>query len=271
LIVFVGQPCTGKTTRCKELHQHLEDHSEYNVVVVSEDTLGITREVGYANSKAEKITRASLKAAVEREISRPNTVVLLDSLNYIKGFRYELFCMAKTAGLSYCLVFCDVSPHIAEEWHRATTTDTWTPEQVKELQMRFERPNDRNRWDKPLFTVGAMEPLPLDDIMSVLKGVTLKPHHSTVPDSIAAGNTLHELDRITQDIIDIILKARPTYVPGDEIRVPVASKPVVLSKGINLARLRRVRRQYLKLSQVAQPTSRADAANGFVHYLCLNA
>jgi hypothetical protein len=37
--------------------------SDYNVVVVSEETLGITREVGYANSKAEKITRSSLKAA----------------------------------------------------------------------------------------------------------------------------------------------------------------------------------------------------------------
>ncbi|MEQ2172197.1 kti12, chromatin associated, partial [Goodea atripinnis] len=33
-----------------------------------------------------------------------DNIVILDSLNYIKGYRYELFCLTKHAQTPHCLV-----------------------------------------------------------------------------------------------------------------------------------------------------------------------
>jgi len=38
----------------------------------------------------------------------PATIVILDSLNYIKGFRYQLYCAAKEAGVRVCTVCNDL-------------------------------------------------------------------------------------------------------------------------------------------------------------------
>ena len=35
-----------------------------------------------------------------------HTVVVLDSLNYIKGFRYQLYCAARTESTQHCVVRC---------------------------------------------------------------------------------------------------------------------------------------------------------------------
>lgn len=74
-------------------------------------------------------------SAVEKEISK-STVVILDFLNTIKGYRYELYCRAKTASTQHCVVrfacvysvqsapgsgtaalqvFCDVTPEVAKQ------------------------------------------------------------------------------------------------------------------------------------------------------------
>ena len=60
----------------------------------------------------EKIFRASLKSNVEKYINEQR-VVILDSMNYIKGFRYELYCLARNAKTTLCLVFCDTDLEIA--------------------------------------------------------------------------------------------------------------------------------------------------------------
>ncbi len=54
------------------------------------------------------MARGELKSAVERLLSK-NDVVICDSLNYIKGFRYELFCRARTIGTPSCVVYCNTS------------------------------------------------------------------------------------------------------------------------------------------------------------------
>ena len=51
------------------------------------------------------MTRGGIKSAVERNLDK-NTVVILDSMNYIKGFRYEIDCIAKAQQTTKCLLFC---------------------------------------------------------------------------------------------------------------------------------------------------------------------
>ena len=43
----------------------------------------INKSEGYSNSTQEKLTRAALKSAVERSLTS-NSIVILDSMNYIK-------------------------------------------------------------------------------------------------------------------------------------------------------------------------------------------
>jgi protein KTI12 len=47
--------------------------------------------------------RGYFKTEVERLLTS-KTVVILDTLNYIKGFRYELYCLARTAKSTNCVV-----------------------------------------------------------------------------------------------------------------------------------------------------------------------
>jgi tRNA uridine 5-carbamoylmethylation protein Kti12 len=46
---------------------------------------------------AEKNTRGLLKSTVDRLLYKDGPVVILDSGNHIKGYRYELWCIARQA------------------------------------------------------------------------------------------------------------------------------------------------------------------------------
>ena len=55
------------------------------------------------DSKEEKTVRGTLLAETERHINS-DVVVIIDSLNYIKGYRYELFCRARSSKTPSCVV-----------------------------------------------------------------------------------------------------------------------------------------------------------------------
>lgn len=52
------------------------------------------------------MARAALKAAVERAVTK-DTTVIADGLNYIKGYRYELYCVVRSAGSTHVCLFVD--------------------------------------------------------------------------------------------------------------------------------------------------------------------
>jgi protein KTI12 len=55
------------------------------------------------DSRSEKPARAMLFTAVQREMGR-DTILIVDALNYIKGFRYQLYCAAREFKLRVCTV-----------------------------------------------------------------------------------------------------------------------------------------------------------------------
>ena len=85
---------------------------EKEVQVVADD-LG-DRNACYASSREEKMARGMLKSKVERYLSQ-DRIVILDSLNYIKGFRYELFCVSKHMKTPHCIVQCGTPAELARE------------------------------------------------------------------------------------------------------------------------------------------------------------
>ncbi len=69
-----------------------------------------------ADAAAEKNTRASFKAAVDRRLSR-KAVVILDAPNYIKGFRCAICQVAQTLPPLRLLPF-------RSSWQAASSTAT---------------------------------------------------------------------------------------------------------------------------------------------------
>ena len=69
----------------------------------TESTRHLRRAVIYGTAEEEKRARGAIMAAVERLLSR-DVYVIVDWLNYIKGFRYQLFCVAKSCSTHYCVV-----------------------------------------------------------------------------------------------------------------------------------------------------------------------
>lgn len=100
--MIVGIPCSGKTTRAKELEQFFKQQSK-SVIVFSDDEILPDKNKAYKDSYNEKETRAKVKAAVERDIMK-DMVVIADSTNYIKGYRYELYCASRSARTPHCVV-----------------------------------------------------------------------------------------------------------------------------------------------------------------------
>ena len=150
-LIVTGHPASGKTTLSELLKQRALQHPAIDsVILLNEESVcpGKTKQECYENPGSEKQTRASLKAAFDRAPKTPRVLVILDSLNYIKGFRYELHCLSKASGEKHGILWVLNSLQQVQTWNKA-----YSSELLKELIQRYEPPDERNRWDKPLYTV----------------------------------------------------------------------------------------------------------------------
>lgn len=74
------------------------------------------------DSKQEKPARANLFTAVTRSLG-PETIVICDSANYIKGFRYQMYVAAREAHARVCTIHVAAPPEKCREWHESRTGD----------------------------------------------------------------------------------------------------------------------------------------------------
>jgi protein KTI12 len=202
LVLMCGYPCSGKSRRAQELALALQAQG-HTVHLVGEEGLGVERGVAYANSTAEKQVRGGIKSAVDR-LLRGNTCVIVDSLNYIKGYRYELYCIARSMKTSSCVIQTVVRDEQCLEWHRERGSLYGSDEAVRALILRFEAPDGHNRWDKPLFSLTVEDPFPIESVLAALfETKAPAPHYSTQTQPLAETNLLHELDRVTNAIVAV--------------------------------------------------------------------
>lgn len=267
-VLMCGFPSSGKTTRCLELKQFLSEKMGKTVNVVSDSEFDVQKNEVFAESRKEKELRGNLKSAVQRSINK-NDVVILDSSNYIKGYRYELYCVTKSAQTPHCVIHCDINPSQASEWNQGRAKeDQYTQEVFDGLVMRFELPENRNRWDSPLFVVLPEDELPCQQIYDALYDRKAPPpNKSTLSQPVSATNFLHELDKITQGIVASIMDAQKTSVPGDSIKVSDASDKVVLCRTVTLGELQRIRRQFISYTKTRPVDDTSKLNNMFVQYL----
>ncbi|KAJ8003276.1 hypothetical protein DPEC_G00167740 [Dallia pectoralis] len=226
LIVMCGYPCSGKTRRAEQLKEYWE-HYEKRVHIIGDGTIGIQKNAVYADSQNEKHVRGSLRAEVERRVNKEH-IVILDSLNYIKGYRYELFCLIKHTQTPHCLVYCLTSSEVSSTWNKQRDAEEQYSQDILDaLVLRFEAPDSRNRWDSPLFTIQKEDTLPFEDISdAIFKRKAPPPNQSTQSQPLSSTNFLYELDKVTQDVLMEILNYQKTGVAGDSIAVPGATEKI---------------------------------------------
>lgn len=81
--------------------------------LINEEVMNLDKLTYLSHPNQEKILRASLKSNVEKYLNAEH-LVILDSMNYIKGFRYELYCLVRSAMTTFCVVWCDTSKEKAK-------------------------------------------------------------------------------------------------------------------------------------------------------------
>eukprot|EP00123_Amoebidium_parasiticum_P007416 comp18113_c1_seq1/m.18777 comp18113_c1_seq1/g.18777 ORF comp18113_c1_seq1/g.18777 comp18113_c1_seq1/m.18777 type:complete len:275 (-) comp18113_c1_seq1:164-988(-) len=268
LVVMCGHPSSGKSTRARELSEHLSKEHGKTVHIVNEDTLSLEKNQVYKSSHAEKAARGSLKAHVERLLNR-DSVVILDSLNYIKGYRYELYCVARALATTHCVVYCGVGKDRVREFNaQRPQGEQYTPEILEELLMRFEEPDSRQRWDRPLFLVVPEDTMPVAAIAEALLAHRPPPPNQATAQPVAPDtNYLHELDRVTQTIANALLEAQKTAVVGDEVPVPNSDAKVRIKRHVTLSELMRLRRQFVSVQRLHSLQSAQRIGPLFVEFL----
>ncbi|KAF3894691.1 RNA polymerase II elongator complex subunit [Trichophyton interdigitale] len=111
LILLTGYPCSGLTYRARQLATLFESlqsslpatsKSRYKIHIVTSHDEAHPRTV-YDNAKSEKQARAVVYARVKRLLGR-DSIVIVDGMNYIKGWRYQLWCESKEARTTSCVV-----------------------------------------------------------------------------------------------------------------------------------------------------------------------
>ncbi|KAI1110273.1 chromatin associated protein KTI12 [Nemania sp. NC0429] len=305
LIIITGFPSCGKSTRAKQLHAHLAERikaatpsgatPKYRLHLISDQTLSISRSVydlsalpahTRSANASEKDARAALYGAVKRVLS-DRDIVILDGLNYIKGWRYQLHCEAKAVRTPSCLLQIGCSKERSREVNearlsrepadaqnaRGSTDNTddvddaegpYDQANWENLVFRYEEPNPMTRWDSPLFTLiwedGEEQTRQVfDSLWEAVAGETRKvvrPNQATVQRTRDGdGDYLYILDRETQDIVKRILEQQSDE-GGGEVRIPrggaQAGEGLVVElpgRKVGLPQLQRLRRAFMGLNR----------------------
>ncbi|PQQ19142.1 protein KTI12 homolog [Prunus yedoensis var. nudiflora] len=269
-----------------------ESGCNQTVRVIDETSFHLDRNESYANMPAEKNLRGVLRSEVDRSVSK-DSIIIVDSLNSIKGYRYELWCLARAAGIRYCVLYCDADETHCRKWNderREKGEGAYSDKIFEDLIRRFETPDRRNRWDSPLFElwphkegIENTSAAIVDAISYLTKKAdsksrdvkTLQPTIATQNTRFSEANSLYELDRATQEVINAIVEAQSQALGGPLNGVSVGQGlPLInISRAVGLPELRRLRRTFIKLTgqtSLSGPPPPSDAENAkrmFVDYL----
>jgi len=291
LITVTGYPCSGKSTRTEQFRAYIQNRIEdkdyegslKSVVVISDDSLNISR-TSYDDAKQEKVARATFYTALQRELNR-NTVVIADSLNYIKGYRYQMYCAARELSIRVTTVFTAATPEVCKERYQriSETNSTYNPSTFDNLIMRYEEPSSMARWDSPLFTIpwtDEADSLPYEILWkAITQGDVKPPNAGTVGAPKAPTDALQVLEQTTNLIVQSIMAEQTASgVGGGSITFMLSSsdssasstsastEPLKLvielpSRHIGLPELQRHKRQFVNTHKKAVVLGSTEKGN----------
>ena len=288
LILFTGYPSSGKTTMARRLADLLQQKidstpaltsKKFSIIYHSDESLGIEHN-DYITSQDERKLRSKITSAVKRDLSKSN-IVIVDSLNYIKGFRYQLHCEVKNLSTTFCLIQIMCPYETIQKWNK-----TWDPVLLKQLIQRYEEPNPQNRWDAPLFPILATTDSIDDHFNDICNAIFKtstnsngnknidplgnslnKPNSVTILKPASKANFIQILDSETAKVIKIIMN-HLKQMDSMGSSLSAGNTRIIVSEGItdindercvyvdlpmsnvNLAKLQRFKRQFVALNKL---------------------
>ncbi|KZT55936.1 chromatin associated protein KTI12 [Calocera cornea HHB12733] len=270
-ITISGYPCSGKTHRALQLKRYLEQRladpayegPKLNVSALNDADLNLERTV-YNDGRAEKPARAAYLTAINRRLSK-DSLLILDGMNYIKGYRYQIYCAAREAGVRVCTVFVACTPEQSKAWHDTRPAEEqYDPATLDNLILRYEEPSSMVRWDSPLFTVAPEdEDVPGDAIwQGIISGVRRPPNRATETVVKPPTDILHTLEQTTTAIVGLIRSAQqslPSQDSGGTVSLPLSSELkfslTLPNRNVTTAELQRLKRQFITAHKKAMSQS----------------
>ena len=248
LVVLSGIPGSGKTRLAEQLKPIFEATGRECIIVPEPSVEDGT----FSASRRETAGRSDFKAAIRRNIS-PEKIVIADGMNFIKGFRYELFAMAREVGIGFCCVFCDAPEEVARE----RSKNRYPEATLSDLIGRMEKPSERNKWDRPLIIVKDADDKTVQEqiVSSALsKSSKLAPKKATTKAIGSSAQVNTQIDQAINAFCNELLKVQQTVPLGTTI--VVCGAKFVLKKQINSGQLKRARRDF-----AARAKTISDASN----------
>lgn len=275
LIILCGRPSSGKSTVAHYI-QECCTSSGIACEVVTEATIQLDKNECYKNAYNEKMALGALRSEIERRLQKTK-VLVFDSLNLIKGYRYEIWCLARGAGTRCCLVYVDNPVETCKEWNvkRSTGETSYHDDVFDDLASRMERPDSRRRWEAPLYNIlpsmgkeivmriceevahysnpnaSFARKTEVDDYDTIAppKIFDLKPTMATNKPELSQTNMLHDIDKEMQAVVKQIVQVQTDAggsAPGI-IRFGVDMPILNAIRPLSIAELRRYKRMFLKM------------------------
>lgn len=268
LIIIVGGPCSGKTSASNKLKEYIEKEKKKKCYIINEETFLLNKMEAHKDSTSEKIHRAKLKSETEKLLD-DNCVVILDSLNYIKGYRYELYCLVRNFKTRHCIVYCKTEKEICQKLN--TINSEYTDDLLLDLYSRMEEPIPTNRWDNPLHFVYFEENPDYEGIFNCLfEGKRPRDPVSAKPEIPFDSGFLHELDSICQEIVNEILQQQlgnANIVESIRIKNNEEDNFVYLKKIFSALELKRLKAEFIKISKIHPPKNKQGMIKNFIEYI----
>lgn len=103
--------------------------------------------LAFSDSKKEKAIRSSIKSDIQRKLDS-NDLLIFDGSNYIKGYRYEIYCTTKLYETPQCTLYCNLPIEQAWLWNnKRLESDRYDREIFDSLVSRWWH-NDNNNSKK---------------------------------------------------------------------------------------------------------------------------
>ncbi|KAG1807241.1 chromatin associated protein KTI12 [Suillus variegatus] len=225
-----GYPSSRKSNRAAQIYDFISSASspQLKVKVISDDDLAVdTSDLQKLDSLQENIACATLFTAITRHIFK-DTILIVDRMNYIKGFRYQLYWKAREAGVGVATESMSVlaKPDQCQKWNDEPGDDKgYKPQTLDALIQRFEEPSSMVRWDAPLFAIPWDDPTPPLERISdaVTPGIVKPPNVDTQIIPKAPTDALRTLEHTTAALVSVLMAAQAAGPLGEPIVLTIDS------------------------------------------------
>ncbi len=265
-----GPPTSGKTRKAKAIISYFsKNHPEIETILLNEELFEINKEESYSDEAKEKFLRGFFRSNVNKNLTDKN-LVILDSLNYIKGFRYELYCICRIMKTRHCVVLCDTDIYTVKEFNQKC--GHYSDKLLEDLFNRMERPNEKNRWDKPLFSVFPEDELNFEEIYSQLFENTqdMKKSRTTQCDNKLGNNYSSKVDKTIQVIIeDIVEKVNENkkFLNNKYVICKIGKEDVNIKNDVTIHNLKKWKNEFISMNKLNPFKTIEAVQEAFVYYL----